>query len=134
MVLIEEHIKNAKELLKDINEKVRSDLVAERQKLIGFAASEISCDLFAVLLHKKNLVTPGFNVNHRFFASEKSARERFAYDFPKKSELLPLLIEQENYRNILCYGKSKERKTVEGAIKNLQKIKSIIESETGERL
>jgi len=134
MVLVGEHIKNAKELLKDIDEKVRSDLIAERQKLIGFAASEISCDLFAVLLHKKNLVTPGFNVNHRFFASEKSAREHFMYDFPRKRELLPLLIEQENYRNILCYGKSKERKTVEDAIKNLQKIKSIVESETGENL
>ncbi len=134
MVLVKEHIKNAKELLKDIDEKIRSDLIAERQKLIGFAASEISCDLFAVLLHKKNLVTPGFNVNHRFFASEKSARERFAYDFPKKNELLPLLIAQENYRNILCYGKSKERKTVEDAIKNLQKIKSLVEGETGEKI
>ena len=134
MVLVEEHIKNAKELLKDIDEKVRSDLISERQKLIGFAASEISCDLFAILLHKKNLVTPGFNVNHRFFASEKSARERFAYDFPNKSELLPLLIRQENYRNLLCYGKSKDRKIVEDAIKNMQKIKSIIESETGDIL
>lgn len=132
MAAVGEHVKNAKELLKDIDEKIRSDLIAERQKLIGFAASEISCDLLAILLHKKSLITPGFNVNHRFFASEKSARERFGYAFPRKNELIPLLISQENYRTLLCYGKSKERKKVEEAIQNMQKIKSIIESEIGE--
>lgn len=134
MTSVEEHRKGAKELLKDIDEKVRSDLIAERQKLIGFATSEVSCDLFAILLHKKNLITPGFNVNHRFFASEKSARERFAYNFPKKDELIPLLISQENYRTLLCYGKSKDRKIIEDAIKNMQRIKSIVESETGENI
>ncbi len=132
MAAVEEHIKNARELLKDIDEKIRSDLIAERQKIIGFAASEISCDLLAILLHKKNLITPGFNVNHRFFASEKSARERFEYNFPGKSELIPLLVSQENYRALLCYGKSKEKKKAEEAIQNMQKIKSIIESEIGE--
>ncbi len=64
MASVEEHVKNARELLKDIDEKIRSDLIVERQKIIGFAASEISCDLLAILLHKKNLITPGFNVNH----------------------------------------------------------------------
>ena len=134
MTSAEEHIKNIKELLKDINEKVRSDLIVERQKLIGFAVSEISCDLFALLLHKRNLIPPGFNVNHRFFSSEKSARERFDFDFPRKNELIKLLVSQENYRTLLCYGKSKERKVVENAIENMQRIKSIIENLTGESI
>lgn len=45
MAAVEEHVKNAKELMKDIDEKIRSDLIAERQKLIGFAASGISCSI-----------------------------------------------------------------------------------------
>ena len=77
MTSIEDHKNSIKELIKDINEKIRSDLLVERQKLIGFSASEAACDLFALLLHKKSLISPGFNVNHRFFVSEKSAEERF---------------------------------------------------------
>ncbi len=73
-----------------------------------------------------------FKVLHRFFASEKSARDRFVYSFPRKNELIPLLISQENYRTLLCYGKSKERKKIGEAVQNMQKIKSIIESEIGE--
>ena len=132
MTTTSEHIKNIQEMIKDINEKVRTDLLIERQKLIGFATSEVSCDLFAILLHKRNLILPGFNVNHRFFSSEKSARERFDFEFPDKNQLIKLLVSQENYRILLCYGKSKERKVVEGAIENIYKIKSIIEKNVGE--
>lgn len=131
MTSVEEHIRNIKQLLNDVEEKIRSDLILERQKLVGFATSEITCELLALLLHKKNLISPGFNVNHRFLASEKSARERFNFSFPKKEELIPLLVSQENYRTLLCYGKSKERKVIEDAIRNMQKIKMMIEKETG---
>lgn len=134
MTSVEEHVKNIKELLNDINEKARSDLIVERQKIIGFAASEISCDLLALFLHKRNLILPGFNVNHRFFSSEKSARERFDFDFPDKNKLIKLLVSQENYRTLLCYGKSKKRKVVEGAIENMQQIKDVIEKLTGESI
>ena len=130
----ESHIKNIRELLKDIEEKIRSDLIIERQKIIGYAASEISCDLLALLLHRKNLISPGFNVNHRFFASEKSARERFDFNFPRKDELIPLLVSQDNYRTLLCYGRMKERKTIEDAISNMLKIKKLVEKELGESI
>lgn len=130
----EEHKKSIKDLLEDINEKVRSNLIVERQKLIGFSASEISCDLLALLLHKKNLISPGFNVNHRFFVSEKTARERFNFDFPQKEKLIPLLVKQEEFRTFLCYGREKGREIVEKAIENMSKIKEIVEKITGEDL
>lgn len=132
MTSVEGHAKNIRELLRDIEEKIRSDLILERQKLVGFAASEVACELLALLLHKRNLISPGFNINHRFFASEKSARERFNFDFPEKDSLLPLFVSQEDYRTSLCYGKVKEKKVVEDAIKNMYKIKLIIEKEIGE--
>ena len=106
-----EHRKIIKELLEDLNEKIRNDILVQRQKIIGFSTSEISCNLFALLLHKKNLIPMGFNINHRFFVSDKSARNKFNFDFPSKNKLLSMLVDQEKHRTLLCYGKDKDRKT-----------------------
>jgi hypothetical protein len=133
MTTIEEHEKIIKEFMDDINEKIRANLLIERQKIIGFTASEAAVNLFALLLHKKNLVEAGFNVNHRYFASERIAEKRFNLDIPQKKELLKLLVNQEDYRNKLCYGKEKEANIVNSAIKNLFKIKETIDSILGEK-
>lgn len=130
----DEHRKNIKEMLEDINEKIRGNLIVERQKLIGFSASEASCDLFALLLHRMSLISPGFNVNHRFFASERAARQRFGFDFPQKERLIKLLIKQEEFRTLLCYGREKEGRIVRGAIENMNTIKAIVDEVTGEEL
>jgi len=71
MTTIEEHEKIIKEFLDDINEKIKADLLVERQKIIGFAASEAAVNLLAVLLHKKKIIEPSFSINHRYFASSK---------------------------------------------------------------
>jgi hypothetical protein len=134
MVSDSEHRKIIKEFLDDIRDKMRSGLLVERQKILAFAASEAACHMISLLLHKKGLISPGFNVNHRFLSSEKSAREKFGFDFPEKERLIPLLVNQEKHRNILCYGRTKDKKVVEEAISNLFRIKEIIEKETGERL
>ncbi|MCD6591194.1 MAG: hypothetical protein J7K72_04450 [Candidatus Aenigmarchaeota archaeon] len=130
----DEHKKIIKELLDDLNEKIRNDLIVERQKIVGFTTSEISCNFLALLLHRKNLISPGFNVNHRFFISEKIARKKFDFDFPFKEKLIPLLVEQERYRILLCYGRDKKRDVVEKAIKVMLTIKKIIEEEIGETI
>ena len=132
MATVEEHSKIVKQFLDDINEKIRANLLVERQKIIGFAASEAVTNLFALMLHKKNFVEPSFNVNPRYFASEKRAKDKFDFDFPKKEEIINLLVNQEGYRDKLCYGKEKEVKIVNSAIKNLFDTKKLIESIIGE--
>ena len=134
MTLIEIHKENVKNLIEDIEEKLRAETAVKRQKLVGFACSEASCDLLAILLHKKNLIDPGFNINHRFFASVKIAERRFNFDFPSKRELISLLVKQDEYRTLLCYGKPKEQNDVTLCIKNLFEIKRIIEKEIGEKI
>lgn len=129
-----EHRRSIKELLDDISEKVRADLLIERQKLIGFSASEASCNMLALLMHKKGLITPGFNVNHRFFASEKVAEEKLGFDFPEKVSLISLLVKQERYRTLLCYGRSKEKGVVQETIANMNRIKQAIERLLGEEI
>ena len=133
MTTIEEHEKIAKEFLDDINEKIKADLLIERQKIIGFSASEAAVNLFAILLHKKKLIEPSFSVNHRYFASQRIAENRFNFDFPNKNQTLNLLIAQESYRNKLCYGKEKKAEIVNSAIKNLFELKILIESGLEER-
>ena len=134
MTSIEEHKNIVNELINDIDEKIRAGLLVKRQKIVGFAASEISTNLFALLLHKKSLISAGFNVNHRFFASSKKAKETFKENFEKKDLILDLLIRQESFRDKLCYGKEKDEIVVHEAIKNLFALKQIIEKTLGEEL
>ncbi len=127
MASTEEHEKTIRELLDDIEEKVRLNLVAKRQKIIGFAVSEAATNIFALYLHKKNLIDPGFQINHSFFASLKKAQNTFSAEFPRKNEILELLVRIEELRNRLCYGREKEAKEANEAVESLYKLKSIAE-------
>jgi|SRR3989338_385108 len=126
MLSIEEHEKTIKELFDDIEEKIRLGLVEKRQKIIGFAVSEASANLFAIFLHKKKLIEPCFNINHSSFVSQKRAEDTFSYDFRRRKEILNLLIRIEELRNRLCYGREKE---AQEAISLLFKFKNILEEE-----
>jgi hypothetical protein len=132
MTTIEEHKRILKEFEDDINEKIRREIIVERQKIIGFTASEASTNLFAILLHKKELIVPGFNVNHKFFASVRRASEKFPYDFPSKEKIIELLVKQEDFRDKICYGRSKSPELIKDAIKNYFMLKVIVEKELGE--
>lgn len=134
MTSIEEHRKIVKELEDDILEKIRMNIVPERQKIIGFAASEASTNCFAILLHKRNLISVGFNVNHRWFASIERAKDKFPFDFPHKDRLLELLVKQEYFRDRLCYGRNKSVAEAEETIKVFFEIKRIVEKEIGEEI
>lgn len=134
MTSLEEHKNNIKQFMDDIKEKIRSELLLERQKIVGFNMSEASTNFMEYFLHKKNLISSGFKVNHNYFVSEKRAQRYLDFEFPKKEILITLLVNQDKFRSLLCYGKEKELRIVEKAIANLYKIKSIIEEELGEEI
>ena len=134
MTSLAEHKNNIKQLLEDINEKIRANLLRERQKLIGFAASEASTNLLEYFLHRRELISSGFTVNHTYFSSGKRAERILDFEFPHKNEIITLLIKQEEFRDILCYGKEKQKQAVEEAIHNLQALKKLIEQELQESL
>lgn len=129
MPSIEEHEKTAKELIDDIEEKIRLDLVGKRQKIIGFAVSEAASNLFAVFLHKKNLIDTGFNLNHSFFSSIQRAERTFPSEFLHKKEIFAALVRIEELRNRLCYGREKEASEAQEAVSLLFKLKSLLEEE-----
>lgn len=134
MTTIEEHKTIIREMEDDIKEKIRANLLLQHQKIIGFSASEGATNCFAFFLHKNNLIPPGFNVNHLWFASERKAEEKFHFDFPGKKEILPLLVRQEDLRQKLCYGREKDFSLVNLAVDNFFTLKKLIERESGEEL
>ncbi len=134
MTTIEEHLAIIKELEEDIDEKIRAGLLLRRQKIIGFSTSEGASNCFALFLHKKDLIPPGFNVNHLWFASERRAQEHYPADFPSKKEMLNLLVKQEELRQKLCYGKNKDLAVVKEAVSNFFKLKELVEKNLGEEL
>jgi len=131
MASISEHERKIKQFQEEINEKVNRDLLVGRQEMIGFAASELSANLFALFLHKKNLINLGFNVNHRFFVSEKRANSAFDFNFPNKKKIIELMVKQNDFRNKLCYGKAKELGIVKASIDNLNQLKEEIQNARG---
>ena len=134
MTSIEEHKKNFEQFMADINEKIRADLLLDRQKIIAFDASEAATNLLEYFLHKKNAIPAGFQTNHNYFSSDKIAERYFDFGFPKKTEIISLMVNQEKLRNLLCYGKEKELAKIKEVIDNLNKIKEIINKELGENL
>ena len=53
--------------------------------------------------------------------------------FLNKEKILNLLVNQENYRNKLCYGKEKQAGIVSSAVKNLFELKNLIDGELNEK-
>ncbi|MEK6825295.1 MAG: hypothetical protein AABY00_00755 [Nanoarchaeota archaeon] len=127
MPSIEEHQKIVKELIDDIEEKIRLGLVVQRQKIIGFAVSEAATNLFAIFLHEHLLIPPGFHVNHSFFASEKRSENTFSFAFNHKEDILKKLVRIEELRNRLCYGRDKEAREAEEAIELLFALQKLLE-------
>lgn len=134
MTSIDEHKKNFGQFMADINEKIRARLLIERQKIIAFDASEAATNILEYYFHKKKVIPAGFQTNHNYFSSEERAKRYLDFDFPKKKEIVNLMVNQEKLRNLLCYGKEKELAKIEEAIDNLNKIKEIISKELGEEI
>ncbi len=134
MTSLTEHKNNIQQFLEDINEKIRANLLLERQKLIAFAASEAATNLLEYFLHKKELISSSLTLNHNHFSSEKRSLRTLEFEFPHKKKIINLMVQQEKFRDLLCYGKEKESKKVQEAVANVHKLKKIIEQELGEEI
>jgi hypothetical protein len=124
---LESHIQKLKEHIAGIQWGVRQS----NGSAVGFHASAGSVDLFSIMLHKLELVSQGFQVNHTWFRSKAIMCEKFSFDFPKKTEILDIMEEIEDLRNPLCYGRGDNEKL--GLItERFQKLRKMVEEITGE--
>ncbi len=124
---IELHKKAVRESLEVINESIDRGIL-ERQRTIGFHCSAALVDILEIYLHSKNLITPGTNIKHTFFSSERKAMEKLSVEFEHKSEIIRLLAEVEDRRNRLCYGKEQSKEYLEGYIELFNKVKRVFDS------
>ena len=102
------------------------------QRIIGIHASRAIIELFSAYLHEKNLINIGFQINHRWFKTEKVS-QRFP-DFSGKDLVIKKLVELEREAENLVYGSQKtegEIKKVLNLFNETEKIIQRIMKESG---
>lgn len=124
---IEDHLRNIRESLDVIKESIEKG-IQERQRNIGFNVSVAAVEMLEVFLHNEGLLNPSLLLKHDWFSSVRKANEKLSFDFPEKEKIISLLNEIEAKRNLLCYGKPQETKTIESVLNSFNKIKSIFEA------
>ena len=126
---IESHLENLKESINEIGESITKDLT-KKQRTLGFHTSAAAMDILEIILHKNNLIDPGFIIKHEWFNSDKKIKEKFPFHFDNKERILNLIKSIESIRNNLCYGKRQEEKVLEKLILDFNKLKRIFNEET----
>ena len=125
---IPDHKERLRESLSLIEESIEKGLV-ERQRTIGFNASAAVTDMLEIFLHKNSLIDTGFIIKHEWLKSKRLIEDKFPFDFPRKKEILALILKIEEKRNILCYGKPQREETILEVLDNFNKVKEIFKEE-----
>jgi len=121
---IEEHIKGIRESIRLIEYSIEKGLV-DNQRTIGFNTSAAAVDMLEMLLHKKSLIDPGFIIKHDWFLSKNKVQEKIVFGFSKKSEIIDLMMEIEEKRNMLCYGKRQPEDIIRESIEDFNRLREI---------
>jgi|SRR3989344_7656298 len=126
---IEEHDKAYEEHKKNIDRAIEEGIEGN-QRNIGFNISQGSVELFAILMHKLNLIQgSGDQFDHRVFKSNKLLEKKIPGEFTSKKEILDLMKKIEEERISLCYGSRKSKQRIERAIENFNEFRKIINKE-----
>jgi len=121
-----ESYKVHKETIFDWALKVKG--IKNSQRIIGTHASRAMVDMLAVYLLKRNLISPGLQLNHRWFKS-KNILEKLP-DFENKKEICEDMIKLELLCEDLTYGSPKPEERIKEAIILFNKIESMLKNET----
>lgn len=89
--------------------------LAASQRIIGLHASRAIIDLLSIYLLKSKKISPGKQINHRWFKSVKAADK--IPEFPNKNPVVGKIVELELLCEKLTYGskrpESEVKKTLE---------------------
>ena len=120
-----ESYKEHKETIFDWALKVKG--IKNSQRVIGTHASRAMVDLLAVHLLKRNLISPGLQLNHRWFKSEKILEK--LPEFENKKEICEDMIKLELLCEDLTYGSPKTEEKIKEAIFLFNKIELRLKDE-----
>ena len=122
----EVHIERIRESLRAIRKAIE-DGASRNQRTIGFHVTAVMVDMLELYLHKLGLLDVGAQLKHLDFRSSKIASKKLAFDFPRKEEIIKLMIELESMRTALCYGAPKSEEIVSSFLEKFWKLKEIFE-------
>lgn len=88
--------------------------LSKSQRIVGLHASRGIVELLSAYLHKEKLIDEGFQINHRWFKSEKISEK--LPDFKNKGKIIKKMVELELLSEQLSYGSPKPTKTIEKAL------------------
>ncbi len=120
---IEDHL-NAYEEHKDAISWAIDRGLEKSQRIVGFHCSRAVIELLSAYLHKINIIEIGFQINHRWFKSEKIS-ERFS-DFSKKDLIIEKIIKLELQSENLIYGSQKTEKEIKDVLFIFNEIDKIL--------
>ena len=118
---IENHIESFnehKETIFDWAVKVKG--IKNSQRVIGLHASRAIIDLLSIYLIKRNLISTGMKINHRWFKSEK-VNENLP-EFEKKEEICSQITKLELLCEDLTYGAPKTEEKINEALELFNKL------------
>ena len=126
---IEEHEKAYEEHKRNIDKAIEEG-IEENQRNIGFNASQGSVELFAIFLHRLNLLqSSGDQFDHRVFKSDNLVKKKVPVDFPSRRRVLDLMRSIEKERTPLCYGSRKTKERVGNVIRNFNELRKVTNKE-----
>ncbi len=118
---IENHLESFnehKETIFDWAVKVKG--IKNSQRVIGLHASRAIIDLLSIYLIKRNLISTGMKINHRWFKSEK-VNENLP-EFEKKEEICSQITKLELLCEDLTYGAPKTEEKINEALELFNKL------------
>ena len=125
----EEHEKAYEEHKINIDRAIEEG-IEENQRNLGYNLSQGSVELFAIFLHKLNLIQgSGDQFDHRIFKSEKLLEKKIPREFPSENAILELMRKIEEERIALCYGSRKQKARIKKVIENFNSLRKIINKE-----
>ena len=123
---IEEHVRGIRESLRLLEYAIEKGLV-DNQRTVGFNASAAAIDLLELYLHKNSLIDPGFIIKHDWFLSKNKIGEKINFDFPKKREIIEIIMRIEDKRIPLCYGRKQKEDVVRSVMEDFNELKDKFE-------
>src|SRR3989344_1296818 len=122
----EESFNEHKEAIFDWALKIKG--LKNSQRIIGLHASRAIVDLLSIYLLKRNLISSGIKINHRWFKSDKVFEK--LPDFNGKEEICRHIIKLELLCENLTYGSPKPEEKIREAIILFNKIEELLKNET----
>ena len=123
---VEEHENAYKEHLNNILRAVEEG-IEQNQRNLGYNISQGSVELFAIYMHKLNLLQgSGDQLDHRIFKNKTLTEKKIPPTFTSKDKILEIMRKIEDERIALCYGNRKPKDRIEKTIKNFQELRKII--------